>query len=148
MQEMFRIQPSMPAHMYKSYKWVRPLGTHWTEAACWEVGCEQYRNGWVTTIDETTGLGQKQAHYIRHDITRKHTETKNVLGLTEFKFESGQKCFRQHKKPLEREPFFLIAGGDHRGNPAGVPARYMEAEDWIDDFANHQDKIKSAIERG
>ncbi len=118
---LFRIPPALPAYSYKSYKWLAPLGTHWRDAECHEVGCEQYRKGWVTILDETTGLGQKQAHYIRHDRSRKHSESQDVLGLTEFRFESGQKCFRQHKARLEREPAYLITGGDFRGNPRGEP---------------------------
>ena len=73
----------------------------------------------------------------------------NSEGLTVFTFEPGQDCFAQHRVPLERDPLFLVRGGDWRGNPTGLqPYRHHRGEDWVDDFADHQDRIARQIERG
>jgi len=148
---MFRIEPLMPAHMYKTYSFVRPLRSHWRTADCEESGCTAYANGWITRVDESSELGRAQAHYIRHDRTRKSTEDRTPEGLTAFTFPPGQKCFqgKNHKLPIERDPVFLVKGGDHRGNPMQVTTRVCRnASEWIEDFDEHQHLLADAIKRG
>jgi hypothetical protein len=29
-----------------------------------------------------------------------------------------------------------------------TPPRQMRTDDWVDDFANHQDRLKTRVERG
>lgn len=146
-----RIEPAMGAHAYKTYGMAMPLRTHWRSASCDEYGCDAWRNGWVTTVDLSTDLGRKQAEYIRHDRTRRASEQRSGPAEVKFVFGPGQRCFRaaDHRAPLGRPPRFVVTGGDWRGNPRGIPARvHRNGTDWCEDFAEHQDKIASAIGRG
>jgi hypothetical protein len=143
-----RLEPALPVHSYKTYSISAPLATHWRPGTCEEADCPHYLHGWKTIVDESTDLGQRQAHYIRHDRTRKHTETRTEAGLTEFEFEPGQTCFAQHKVPIGRPELFLVRGGDWRGNPSGELRRHTKPEFWVEDFGEHQQKIADRLEQG
>lgn len=76
-----------------------------------------------------------------------------VAGLTVFEFPAGQVCFASgneaHRVPLERQPLYLVRGGDWRGNPRGTPGRqHARPEDWVDDFATHQQQLDDTLRRG
>ncbi len=149
------IMPALPTQAYKTYSVHAPERTHRRPATCAEVDCQHYLCGWQTAVDESTELGQRQAHYIRHDRSRRHAESREPTGLTVFAFAPGQPCFTNpptgpgHSIPLERPPLFVVRDGDWRGNPLGTPTRiHTRAEDWVDDFASHQDRLKTAIEKG
>lgn len=144
-----RVQPNLPAWAMQTYQVLAPRATHWRDAACAEVDCAAHANGWVTRIDESTDLGQRQAAYIRRDSRRGYTEAKSPDGLTEFTFQPGQKCFTKHQVPVGRPELFYVKGGDWRGNPRQIPARqHVRAEDWIEDFGEHQQRIRDAQEKG
>lgn len=148
---VFRLEPALPAHAYKTYSFTRPLRTHWRAATCDETACPAYLNGWVTRVDEATDLGRGQAAYIRRDRTRSHAETRAADGLTEFSFPAGQRCYRasEHRLPLERDPVFTVRGGDYRGNPMQVQTWVCRtADEWQDDFAGHQEMLADAIRKG
>jgi len=91
---------------------------------------------------------RRQAHYIRRESGRKFTEERTPAGLTEFTFEAGQKCFATHELRNSRPERFLVTGGDWRGNPTGERREHVNAADWTEDFALHQDRLKTVIERG
>ena len=146
--DLNRIPPARGPEAYKTYSIRMPLATHWRPGTCEEASCPDHAFGWSTTVDESTDLGKRQAHFIRHDRTRAHTEEKQAAGLTVFTFAPGQTCFRQHRVPLWREAFYLVTGGDWRGNPRGDRYTHVSADDWVDDFANHQDRIAEAVRRG
>lgn len=152
MRPINRITPNLPASAYRTFQIVSPLSTHWRPASCEEFECEQYLRGWKSAIDESTELGQKQAHYIRKMSGRKFTESRDEQpGLTVFTFEAGQTCFSsgQHKVPLGRPEHYLVKGGDWRGNPAGLATRkHAKPEHWVEDFQENQDKLIRQIERG
>lgn len=136
------------ASNYQTYQVIAPRDTHWRIATCEEVGCQHGENGWKTVIDETSNLGQMQAHYIRRQSGRKFTEERGQDGMTTFSFASGQPCFKQHKTKIDRQEIFLVRGGDSRGNPTGFRRTHTRPEDWVDDLQENQDRIRSAIERG
>lgn len=138
----------LDSHLYQTYQAVAPEDTHWRQATCEEVGCAHGENGWKTVIDETSALGQMQAHYIRRQSGRKFVEERGEDGMTVFTFASGQPCFKQHKTKIDRQELFLVRGGDARGNPLGQVRRHTRPEDWIEDFQINQDNLMSAIERG
>ena len=146
-----RIAPAMPAAHYKTYGMAMPLRTHWRPATCDEYGCEAYQHGWVSTFDLSTDLGKGQYEYCKADRTRSFHMQRVDLTLVKFIYKPGNRCFRasDHRVPLGRPPRFVVAGGDWRGNPRGTPVQvHRSAEDWVDDFSNHQDKIAAAIGRG
>ena len=149
--QVSRILPAMPAASYKTYSMAMPLATHWRPASCAEVDCDAYRNGWVSTFDISTDLGQKQHDYCSHDRTRGFSTQRVGPALVKFIYPPGNRCFQagDHRVPLQRPARYLVTGGDWRGNPRGVPPRvHKRAEDWIEDFATHQDKIATAISNG
>lgn len=151
MGELNRIEPKLPAGAMKTYGILAPASTHFRVATCAEIDCPPHLYGWTTTVDERTELGQSQAHYIRKQSGRRFTETRNALGLTEFTFEAGQKCFKagDHQARLERPEIFVVRDGDHRGNPRGTATRkHASAADWQDDFAHHQQTLADKFQEG
>lgn len=147
---MFRITPAVGAHAYKTYEIRAPLSTHWRPASCAEAGCEQHERGWRSVIDESTELGQRQAHYIRRESGRRFTEEQQGPGVTAFVFEAGQTCFAasKHRVRVGRPELYVVRGGDWRGNPAGLPTVTRSVDDWVDDFGEHQQRIADRIEQG
>lgn len=137
---------SLPPSQTKTYSIHAPKATHFRPASCLEVECAGMENGWASLIDEATELGQRQAHYIRKLSGRKFTEQRMDDGKTLFTFEAGQTCFTPHQVPLGKPELFIVRDGDYRQYGAG--RLHANAEDWADDFATHQDKFATAIERG
>lgn len=142
------IQPLGPASAYKTYRISRPSATHWRDAKCEEVSCPNFTNGWRTKIDEASDLGKQQAQYIRKLCGRQFTEHRED-SLTVFTFEAGQNCFQAHKAELGREPIYVVRDGDQRGNPRGTSPRiHKSGDDWVDDFATHQQTLVDEINKG
>jgi hypothetical protein len=148
-QEPFRLTPNMRPQDYTTYRIISPRRTHFGPATCEDVECDAYVKGWSSLIDEATELGQKQAHYIRTNSGRSFTESRTPAGLTEFIFRPGQPCFRQHVYRNELPAIFRVEGGDFRGNPLRIqPVTHTRPEFWVEDFQEHQDKVKTVLERG
>lgn len=143
-----RIVPQAGAEHFKTYAISAPISTHFRPATCAEAECGAHTNGWKTLADETTTQGQWIAAEVRRS-GRRFTVTREA-GITAFVFEPGQTCFAvsKHRVPLERDPVFLVKGGDFRGNPRGIELVTRKPEDWVDDFATHQDKVAAAVQRG
>lgn len=125
------------------YKILNPASTHFRPATCEDVDCGGYVNGWQSTIDESTDLGQAQAHYIRAQSGRRFTETRTPAGLTEFTFPAGQECFRsgEHKTNIGRAPLFVVDSGNRR-------YRHSSADSWADDLRTHVGGIVDEINKG
>lgn len=146
-----RIPPAGPAHAYKTYGMSMPVATHWRPATCEEVDCEAYLLGWVSTFDLSTDLGKRQFEYCKADKARAFSIQRPALNLIKFVYAPGNRCFQagDHRLPLDRPARFYVKGGDYRGNPRGVARRvYGRAEDWVDDFANHQGRLAAVIQKG
>jgi hypothetical protein len=149
MRQANRIMPQLPAQAFKTYQIVAPVSTHFRPASCAEVDCPNMAHGWRTVIDESTELGQQQAHYIRRQSKRRVTEDRDETGLTVFVFAAGQECFAQHHARLDRPELFLVRGGDWRGDPAGVrPYQHTRSANWVEDFAEHQQRIADQQQKG
>lgn len=144
MRELFRIAPGLPVQAMKTYAIASPISTHYRDGTCEEAGCLAHQHGWQTNVDESTELGQRQAHYIRKLSGRRFTERRTELGLTAFTFEAGQKCFATHKVPLERPELYLVHGGDWRGR-IGPVHRHSGPDAWVNDFGEHQDRIARVV---
>jgi hypothetical protein len=146
----------------KTYQVAAPRSTHTRPATCAEVDCGHWRHGWATRVDERTDLGMAQAAYIRAECVsastpaspagrarRRYVETRTPEGLTEFAFPGGQQCFAEdHRVPLERPELFIVRGGDWRGNPTGQHRQHKRPDDWVEDFAEHQQRIATQIQKG
>jgi len=145
MREPFRVDPALPVGAVKTYTVSAPLPTHWREATCEEAGCQAYQHGWMTAVDETSDLGQRQAAYIRQHAGRRFAETRTATH-TEFTFEPGQRCFAVHQVPLERDPLFLVRMGDWRGY--GTTRVHQRPGDWVEDMQENLDRVRARQERG
>lgn len=149
MRPINRIMPNAPAQAYKTYAISSPIQTHFRPGTCEEAGCPNLAAGFVVRVDERLELGQRQAYYIRKQSGRRFTESRDETGLTAFTFPAGQQCFTQHQISLQRPENFLVRGGDWRGNPLATPTlRHSRPEFWVEDFAEHQDRIATARVRG
>lgn len=141
--------PYLPPSQRITYSLVRPqneagAGTYWRKATCEEVGCGHYARGWVTTLPVDDG----RADYIRRESGRSFTEER-AAGQAVFRFGPGQRCFAadSHQLPVEREPLYLVRGGDSRAW-TGERRIHSSAEDWRDDFGEHQQKLHDAAQEG
>jgi hypothetical protein len=149
-----RLAPDAGPEHFKSYSARSPLGTHWRPATCEEFECDSFMCGFVLTIDLSTELGQKQWHYVtKVDKERSYSIQRPSESIVKVIYGPGNPCFEpyrsNHRVPIGRPPFYLVAEGDWRGNPRRLPPyRHRRVEDFVDDFANHQDKISTALQRG
>jgi hypothetical protein len=143
-----RVVPKLGAHAYKSYSWRQPLSSHFRRVTCAEAQCRDYVHGWVTVVDTATPLGQRQFDYLSHDRSRSWHMEKTGTSLVSFTYPPGNEGFdsarHEHYKPAGRPPVLLVQDGDWRGNPRGTQARIMRPEDWVDDFATHQERLARA----
>lgn len=141
------IEPRMGPESYKTYSIVAPLATHFRPATCEEIGCEHYTKGWQVRVE---GLSPQMLHAARTS-GRKYAELTAAAGETWLVFEAGQPCFKrtEHRVPVGRPELFIVRDGDRRGNPRGTRARqHLRPELWQEDFAEHQQGLADAIERG
>lgn len=147
-----RPTPNLPVGAYKTYTLNAPLRTHFRRATCAEADCVAYQEGWTIPLD---GLDPHLEYVARHSGKRfRETE---FAGGRYLVFEPGQDCFREHDHwvSLEREPTYLVGPGDWRvKTSASAIARWnrsarehVNGDDWVDDFANHQDRINTLVAR-
>lgn len=146
------VNAGVPVAAMQTYSLIRPAGSSWWRpATCEEIDCAPYLYGWRTSVDQMTPLGNHQARYIRLESGRKFSEHfDETTGLTVFEFVAGQPCFAagSHRRAVEREPLYVVRGGDHRGNPLNRRRIHDAGEHWVEDFAENQDKIQTVRERG
>lgn len=141
------VEPRMGPESYKTYSIQAPLATHFRPATCEEVGCPNFLNGWRNRVE---GLTPELLHAARNS-GRKYTELRVAEGETWLMYEAGQPCFQAslHRAPIGRPELFIVRDGDRRGNPRGTKARlHQRPADWLDDFAEHQQDLADAAERG
>lgn len=146
MRPMSRIEPKIPPSAMKTYQILAPRQTHWKTVTCEEANCEAYQNGWKTILDEQMNQGQAGAYYIRKEGGRKYSEEKDTVGRTIFTFPPGQKCFREHRERIDRPELFIVRDGDHRHY--GPPRKHANADDWLEDFGNHQLNLQEQSRKG
>lgn len=139
-----------PEH-FRTFGIASPAATHWRPATCAEVDCAAHANGFRVTCDLRTQLGVDQARYIRDKAGRHFTHTFSDEGrVITFTFPAGQRCFVAHRLPLGRPALFVVQNGDHRGPGRRQleRRRYDRPDQWVDDFATHQDQLATAARRG
>lgn len=143
MRPLTRITPALPAGAFQTYRIISPPDVM-VRAACEQAGCAAWRYGWETRVDEATDLGQAQAAYIRRQSGRTFREQHADAGLTVFRFEPYQRCFADHRT---RPETYLVRGGDWRRD-LGLIRQHRHPADWVEDFGEHQSRIKQQHERG
>lgn len=134
--------PRMPVEAYRTWS-VQSRPDKRVKSVCEKVGCPQWRSGWESVIDEGTELGRSQALFIRRS-GRTFREQKNGLGLTVFRFESGQRCFADHQTMPE---LYLVRGGDYRAK-VGELRVHKRAEDWVEHVQQHMGQLLDERDKG
>lgn len=107
-------------------------------AACEDVGCDLWRSGWVTELDESDEMGALTAAWIRSGQSgRTFTEFQGQPAV--FRFDSGQRCFTEHRtRPGE----LLVYSG-------GRPVReHTDLRFLAEDYTEHMGGIAAQQERG
>jgi hypothetical protein len=142
-----RFEPALPPEHRKTYQILAPRGTHWRRATCEEAQCQNYLFGWRTIVAADV------ADQVRSDLRRggwSFTEQAMPGGLAELSFPAGQRCFRfsQHTVRIDKPEVFVVRGGDWRGNPRGEVRRHAGPDPWVDDFATHQDGLRTRMDQG
>lgn len=141
---MFRVTPALSVGAYQTYSITSPHDRT-VRAACEQVGCAAWLNGWQSTVDESTALGRQQADYIRQQAGRTFREQRTGAGLTVFTFDSRQRCFANHET---RPELYAVRDGDWRGNPTGRERVHSRAADWVEDMQETLGTIADDKERG
>lgn len=145
--ELSRPQPLMDAGAYKTYEMRSPLSTHFRPATCAEVGCPHYLHGWQVRVE---ALAPELVEAARKS-GRRYREQRIAEGETWLVFEAGQPCFKasQHRARIDRPPLYIVRDGDFRGNPRGTKSRlHQRPQDWVEDFATHQQAIADEFKKG
>lgn len=140
-QQPFRVDPNGPPGAYQTYQ-VRSPADVTVVTACEQAGCLAWAHGWASLIDEATDLGRVQAAYIRRASGRTFTE-RPAGGLTEFRFESRQRCFAEHRT---RPESYVVWPGDWRARLG--EGRRLTAAGWVEDFGGHQQRVADQTKRG
>jgi len=144
-----RRQVKAPVTSMRTYQIDQPIATHYRRARCAEVQCRAQANGWRMGYDLTDPDRRAAARWIRDHSGRTYTHeiTDNGNKII-FTFAAGQECFEQHRIPLGREPFYVVRGGDFRGNPERIRSTHATADTFIDQWADDLDRINTVRERG
>lgn len=112
-------------------------------AACEDVSCDQQARGWETVCDLNDDMGRKVAMLIRSGQTgRAYRELPALPGspTAVFRFEAGQRCFREHRT---RPAHFLVRPG------AGQPLiRHARLADWGEDLVDHAGQLQDQLRKG
>lgn len=148
--KLSRVAPVGPARAYQTFQAAAPVATHWRKATCAEVECPHYTHGWATTVlpgSEEEALIRRAGRHWQDEV--RGGPWPDEGGFLRFVFAPGQPCFaaHRHRVPLERPPLFVVRDGDWRGG-AGLIRRHTRGADWVEDFAEHQDKLITRLGRG
>lgn len=160
-----RPTPLLPVTAMKTYAVARPISWR-IFASCEQIGCCHYLEGWRTIVP----TGSDLAETVRAS-GRRYIIEDGGAGLTVYRFPPGQRCFRApppavvgrpitevlpkldqpqpadrwHKRVIDREPLVGVYPGDWRGRVG--PIRMLRVDQWIDDFATHQDRLATKLGR-
>jgi hypothetical protein len=130
-------------HDYKTYSFTQPPDIY-VKTACEDAGCEAHALGWQTIVAEATPLGAQQARYIRHSSGRTFREQRDGA-LTVFTFDSGQRCFAEHRT---RPMTYRVTGAHWQAPRRPTIREHVRAADWVEDYAEHQLGLADQLAKG
>jgi hypothetical protein len=145
MRPLNRLQPVRGVGAYQTFEISSPVATHFRPASCAEFGCRFYAEGWMVKVlpdsDDERLLRAGGRAWARIETTED--------GFRRYVFEAGTPCLRavEHRVSLQRPEIYTVWAGDWRAQ-IGEPYRHSHAADWVDQFANHQDRLARVASRG
>lgn len=136
----------MPVGSYKTYAMRSPIQTHFRRATCAEVDCDAFINGWSYRVETLL----PEDLYVAKHSGKRYRELHIGPNENYIVFEAGQACFGapQHVISLHRPEFYFVGRGHHSVFSTRNAVPRKDAAEWLDDFANHQDKLNTMIQRG
>lgn len=156
-----RLQPRLPVGAVKTYAVIAPVRTHWRVVPCERADpeCQRHADGWLVLLDPNDQLDRRRLDYIKLHSGRTFRDARtlpfDVLEMLTIPdthialyFPPGQQCFDEHRIPLEREPLLVVRGGDWRGNPRREKRVHATRDDWVNDFAEHQQTLADRFNQG
>ena len=112
-------------------------------AACEDVGCDQWRNGWETVCDEADDMGAKVAMLIRSGQTGRDylalPDVRDGVRVTVFRFPPHQRCFNEHRT----RPGRLLV--HQRGR---LVREHVSLGDLAEDYTEHTGRLAEQEQRG
>lgn len=110
-------------------------------AACEDVGCDQWRRGWETVVDESDPSQAPVAMLIRSGQTGRTYRELPALpgGPAVFRFESGQRCFREHRTRPGRA--LVMQGGRVIREHASLAALAQDYNDHLGGLADQHERM-------
>lgn len=111
-------------------------------AACEDVGCDQWLNGWETICDRDTPEGRLVAEMIRSGNsgrTYREVGTAPDSRVIIFRFDAHQRCFREHRT----RPGRLVV--QRRGR---VLREHVSLGDLAEDYTEHVGRLAEQEKRG
>jgi hypothetical protein len=136
-----------PVRSMRTFQIDQPLSTHYRVATCAEVDCPDRAGGWRMGFDLSDPERLAAARWIRDHGGRRYTH-EIIDGKIVMTFAAGQNCFKAHRVPLDREPFYVVRGGDFRGNPEKIYFQHRSADSFIDQWESDLDRLNAIRERG
>ena len=131
---------------YQSYVLDRPsTRKFWVPATCEEIDCPDFLHGWRV---DAGALGAR--HWADIEAAGYRYELLDIAAdCRQLVFEAGQACFRAatHQRQTMVEPLYLVKPG-RGGLYLGQGRRHTRGIDWVEDFAEHTDKIAGRVARG
>lgn len=139
--------PNLPPGAMQTYSLIRPrTAEFWRKVTCAEAECERHHNGWRSALDVTTEDGARIAKWIIAHSGR-HFIQEQAGPVVTFTFPAGQACFEEHRRPIEREPLYVVRPGDSR-QWTGARRTHVRGEDWRDDMQERLLTVADAKQRG
>lgn len=139
------MRPELPASAFQTFTIKRPrTPDFWRTATCDEIECEAWRDGWETRIDLSTELGQRQAAYIVKRSGRSFSQEREG-DMIIFVFTPGQRCFREHKVAIERDPIWIARPDNAR--PDRI-RKHTRGADWVENMQEEFGKVAEDRKRG
>lgn len=137
---------TLPARAFVTHQVLSP-SDRTIVAACEQVGCLRWRNGWDSAVDERTEEGRALAQIIRsgaHGRTFRELSGRDAAGCTVFRFESRQRCFSEHRS---RPELFVVRDGTP-SQQAGPVRRFTRPADWFDHYHETFDRRLVSRQKG
>lgn len=144
MRPLNRITPQLPAHAMQTHHILAPVETHWRAATCEEVGCLNWRHGWMLPM---TGLDEGDLWQLRNSGRRFREEPTDSGPV--MVFEAGQPCLKAstHRIRIDRPELYVVQRGDWRiplqaAVQAGQATRMSGPDAWVDHMHTHLERVQ------